>query len=367
MIHFLDLKNINEQYQQEIDNAILRVAHSGKYILGEEVKAFENKFSDYTQSIYCIGTGNGLDALKLIFRGYIEMGVINIGDEVIVPSNTYIASILAISECGLKPILVEPDIRTFNIDPHYIESKITAKTKAILAVHLYGLVCPMDELKIIAIKYNLKLVDDAAQSHGSFYKGNPVGSLADATGFSFYPTKNLGALGDAGAITTNDKELATIVRALANYGSLRRYENLYKGCNSRLDEIQAAVLNVKLKYLDKEILKHQEIAQKYLTSITNPLIYLPFVEVISEHSFHLFVIRCQYRDLLQSYLFENGIETQIHYPTPPHKQKAYHEWKNLSLPISEQIHSEVLSLPLRNDLEAKEIDHVVKCINIFSV
>lgn len=365
MIHFLDLKKINLKFQREIDEAILKVAHSGQYILGHEVNKFEIEFAKYTDSEYCVGTGNGLDAIKIIFQAYIEMGDLNIGDEVIIPANTYIASILAISECGLIPVLVEPDIKTYNIDHTQVESKITNKTKAILAVHLYGKVCPMDCLRELSDRYNLKLIDDAAQAHGAVYRGYPVGCLSDATAFSFYPTKNIGALGDAGAITTNNKDLAEISRALSNYGSVRRYENIYKGYNSRLDEIQAAVLNVKLNYIDGEIKKRQQIAVRYLSEINNPRIELPDVPILQEHCFHLFVIRCKYRDILRSYLFDNGIETQIHYPTPPHKQQAYHEFAKISLPITEQIHSQVLSLPLRVDLLDIEIDQIIYKLNHF--
>lgn len=365
MIPFLDLKNVNEKYQQEIEQAALRVLRSGWYILGKEVESFENSFAQYCGSKYCIGVGNGLDAIKIILSAYIEMGLMDKGDEIIVPANTYIASILAISECGLTPVLVEPDIKTYNIDPAKIEEKITIRTKAILAVHLYGLVCPMDALQKIASKYNLKLIDDAAQAHGAEYKLSKVGNLCDATAFSFYPTKNLGALGDAGAITTNDTQLAQICRSLANYGTTSKYVNRYKGFNSRLDEIQAAILSVKLKYLDENVRLRREQAKYYLENITNEKIILPLTEVLSEHAFHLFVVRCSNRNDLQKFLADNGIQTQVHYPIPPHKQDAYKEWHNLSLPITEKIHEEILSLPLYSTTETTYLDKVCYTVNSF--
>lgn len=365
MIPFLDLKKVNEKYQEEIDRAIVRVAQSGWYIQGKEVEQFESDFAQYCQSNNCIGVGNGLDAIKLTFCGYKELGLMEEGDEIIVPANTYIASMLAISECGLVPVLIEPDICTYNIDPKQIEAKITPKTKAILAVHLYGQLCAMDELKEIANTYNLKLIDDAAQAHGAIYKGKKVGSLCDATAFSFYPTKNLGALGDGGAVTTNDSELASVIRALAKYGSTKKYQNIYKGYNSRLDEMQAAILNVKLKYLDEEVTLRHELAQQYISLIDNKQIITPCFSNIKEHAFHLFVIRNDKRDQLQRYLLDNGIQTQVHYPTPPHKQLAYKEWNNLSYPITEQIHNEVLSLPINTYLKISGIEIITNCLNKF--
>lgn len=363
MIPFLDLKKVNERYQSEIEQAVLRVVRSGWYILGEEVKLFEQLFADYCQVDHCIGVGNGLEAIKLILCAYKELGVMCDGDEVIVPANTYIATILAISQSGLTPILVEPDIKTYNIDPLKVEEKITEKTKAILPVHLYGLCSPMDELNTIAKKHNLKVIDDAAQAHGCVCKGIPVGRLCDATAFSFYPTKNLGALGDAGAVTTNDSELAEVVKALANYGSKAKYINKYKGLNSRLDEIQAAVLSVKLKYLRTEVESRQKLASRYLTEIVNDQLTLPFIGIIEEHAFHMFVIRCQRRNELQKYLLRQGIETQVHYPLPPHKQEAYREWYNQRFPITERIHNEVLSLPLNTALTISELEEIINCIN----
>lgn len=365
MIPFLDLYKVNEKYQSEIEQAVLKVARSGWYILGKEVETFEKSFAEYCNSGFCIGTGNGLDAIRLILEGYKELGIFQEGDEIIIPANTYIATILAVTESGLTPVLVKPDINTYNINPAGIETKITSKTKAILAVHLYGLVSPMKELKAIADKYNLKLIDDAAQAHGATYKGKKVGNLCDATAFSFYPTKNLGAIGDAGAVTTNDQELADVVRALSNYGSVSKYVNKYKGFNSRLDEMQAAVLSVKLKYLDEEVKSRQKIAGYYLSHICNERIILPSVSVLDEHSFHLFVIRCNNRDALQTFLSERGIQTQIHYPIPPHKQEAYKEWNDLSLPVTEKIHEEILSLPLYPSLDESSIRLICEEINSF--
>lgn len=365
MIPFLDLKETNMPYQSEIEEAVLSVVRSGWYILGDQVKSFERAYAQYCGTANCIGVGNGLDAISLILKSYKELGVLKDGDEVLVPANTYIASILAVSSSGLVPVLVEPDINTYNIDPEKIGNKVTSRTKAILAVHLYGLVSPMNELKEIARKHNLKLIDDAAQAHGAAYHEQKVGSLCDATAFSFYPTKNLGALGDAGAVTTDDSELATIVRALANYGTTSKYINKYKGENSRLDEIQAAVLAVKLKYLDKEVQARQNIASFYLRNIQNELIALPRVEQIEQHAFHLFVVRCHERDRLQQYLSDKGIRTEIHYPLPPHKQEAYKEWNSLSYPVSEKIADQVISLPLRISLKNEEMIRICSALNEF--
>jgi len=363
MIPFLELKHINGKYQKEIDEAVLRVARSGWYVLGKEVNSFENSFAQYCGSGYCIGTGNGLDAIKLILCAYKELGIFQEGDEVIVPANTYIASILAITESGLKPILIEPDIDTFNIDPLKIEEKITSKTRAILAVHLYGRVCPMNELKIIAGKHGLKLIDDVAQAHGAVYKGRKTGNLCDASAFSFYPTKNLGALGDGGAVTTNDPDLSEVVRALGNYGTVSKYVNRYKGFNTRLDEVQAAVLSVKLKYLDEEVKYRQKVASYYLSNINHESVILPDIATITEHAFHLFVIRCMKRNEFQEYLSEKGVQTQIHYPVPPHKQQAYKEWNNYSFPITEKIHNQVLSLPLHTVMDCSVAGKICDIIN----
>lgn len=365
MFPFLDLKIINEKYQQEIEQAVLRVLRSGWYVLGEEVHSFENAYAQYCGSDYCIGTGNGLDAIKLILCAYKELGIVENGDEVIVPANTYIATILAISESGLVPILVEPNIFTYNIDPTKIEEKISSRTKIILTVHLYGQISPIDELKVIADKYDLKLIDDAAQAHGAVHQLRKVGSLCDATAFSFYPTKNLGALGDAGAVTTSDKNLADVARSLSNYGTTSKYVNQYKGFNSRLDEVQAAILSVKLKYLDEEVQARQKIADYYISNINNEWITLPSVKDLSQHAFHLFVVRCVERDRLQKYLSNNNIQTQIHYPIPPHRQMAYQEWNEKTFPITEQIHSEILSLPLYPSMDSSVLESICVVANLF--
>lgn len=346
MIPFLDLKGINAQYRAELIEACTRVIDSGWYIQGNECKAFDEEFARYCGTKHAIGVANGLDALILILRAYKEMGIIRYGDEVIVPSNTYIASILAISQNNLVPVLVEPDIDTYLINPLKIEEKITAKTKAILLVHLYGQTCDMDAINAIATKYNLKVIEDSAQSHGAYFGDKRSGNLGDASGFSFYPGKNLGALGDGGAVTTNDDELAGVILALGNYGSHKKYENLYQGVNSRLDEMQAAMLRVKLRYLDDEIEKRREIADYYLQNIKNDTITLPRVRALDNHVWHLFIVRTKNRNGLQKYLLENGIQTLIHYPTPPHQQPAYAEWSQEHYPISETLHSEVLSLPI---------------------
>jgi len=364
MIPFLDLKSINAQYREELVEACTKVIDSGWYIQGSEHTAFEKEFAQYCGTKYAIGVANGLDALILILRAYKEMGIIQDGDEVIVPSNTYIASILAISENNLVPVLVEPDINTYLINPSKIEEKITSKTKAIMPVHLYGQTCEMDEINKIAKKYNLKVIEDSAQSHGAYYKDKRSGNLGDASGFSFYPGKNLGALGDGGAVTTNDEELVNTIKALGNYGSHKKYENLYKGINSRLDEMQAAMLRVKLRYLDKEIEKRKEIAKYYLENITNENIILP--TITTDSVWHLFVIRTSKREKLQKYLLGNGIQTLIHYPLPPHKQEAYIEWKDEHYPISEQIHNEVLSLPISGVQSLEDTKEIVRVVNDFN-
>jgi dTDP-4-amino-4,6-dideoxygalactose transaminase len=373
MIKFLDLQKINLAHREEIEAAILAVFHSGWYILGEAVKKFETNFAQYCGVKHCIGVGNGLDALILILRAYKELGYMKDGDEIIVPANTYIATILSISQNNLTPVLVEPDIRTYNIDPTKIEEKITKKTKAIMPVHLYGQCANMDPILEIARKYNLNVIEDAAQAHGAIYNGKRTGNLADAAGFSFYPGKNLGALGDGGAVTTNDDKLAEVIRAIRNYGSYEKYYNKYKGVNSRLDEIQAAVLNIKLKYLDEENQKRREIAWYYCKNITNEQINLPINNNTSSilsnksHVWHLFVVRTENRDKLQKYLMDNGISTVIHYPVPPHKQQAYKEWHNLGLPITEKIHQEVLSLPIGSHLQQTDIENIAELINNYKI
>ena len=363
MIPFLDLKAINAQYADELKQATARVIDSGWYIQGTECKAFEAEFSTYCGTEHCVGVANGLDALTLIIKAYKEMGEMDQGDEIIVPANTYIASILAISENGLTPVLVEPDINSYNIAPSLIEEKITKKTKAIMAVHLYGQVAAMDEINAIACKYNLKVIEDSAQAHGAIYQGKRTGNLADASGFSFYPGKNLGALGDAGAATTNDKELAEVIRALGNYGSHKKYENKYQGWNSRLDEMQAAMLRVKLKYLDAEIENRKAIAHTYLNHIDNNKILLPFLINKESHSWHLFVIRTENRAYLQNYLLDKDIHSLIHYPIPPNKQVAYKAWNELSFPITELIHKEILSLPISPVQSIEETMQIVRVLN----
>ncbi|MUV04050.1 aminotransferase [Flavobacterium rakeshii] len=369
MIKFLDIQKINLQHQQEIEERLLKTFRSGWYLLGEEVKAFEKQLCEYIGCNHAIGVANGLDALRLIFKAYIELGIMKPGDEVIVPANTYIASILSITDNGLVPVFVEPDINTYNIDFSLIEQKITEKTKAIMTVHLYGQTAFSDLLIKLATKYNLKIVEDNAQAIGADLNGVKTGNLGDAAGFSFYPGKNLGALGDAGAVTTNNSELAQAVRTLANYGSQQKYVNQYQGLNSRLDEIQAAVLSVKLKYLDTENQTRREIAQRYIDSVNNPEIILPEtgnVTIKSRHVWHLFVIRTKNRERLQQHLLENGIQTLIHYPTPPYKQEAYREYNYLSFSITEQIHNEVLSLPISPVLTDKEIQHIIDTLNSYT-
>ncbi|MCQ9641719.1 DegT/DnrJ/EryC1/StrS family aminotransferase [Chryseobacterium sp. WG14] len=366
MIKFLDLQKINLQYQNEIEAKLLEVFRSGWYLMGSELSNFEKNLSQYIGSKHAIGVANGLDALRLILRGYIEMGVMKKGDEILVPSNTYIASILAISDNDLVPILVEPEINTYNIDISKIEEKITPKTKGILIVHLQGRVVFSEELKTIGEKHNLKIIEDNAQAIGAEWKGIKAGNLGDAAGFSFYPGKNLGALGDAGAVTTNDDDLAKAIRALANYGSNQKYVNIYQGLNSRLDEIQAAVLDVKLKYIDNENEVRKHIAKRLIGEIKNSSIILPeYPADENEHVWHVFVIRTGKRDELQTYLTENGIQTIIHYPIPPHKQEAYKEWNDLSFPITERIHNEVLSLPISPVMSEKEVSDVISIINRF--
>ena len=365
MIKFLDLQKINNQYQQELKEAAARVIDSGWYLLGNELEVFEQNYASFCGSNYAVGVANGLDALRLIFKAYIKMGVMQKGDEVIIPANTYIASLLAVTDNDLIPVLVEPNSATYNLDTTKIEAAITPKTKAILTVHLYGQNSINDAMLAICKNYNLKLVEDSAQSHGATYNGKVMGSIGDAAGHSFYPGKNLGALGDSGAVTTNDEGLYKMIKALSNYGSVKKYENLYQGLNSRLDEIQAAFLNVKLKYIKNDISNRRRVANYYLENIKNPLITLPTVLSQEGHFWHLFVIRMNNRDALQKHLTENGVQTLIHYPIPPHKQKAYKSLNNLSFPITEKIHNEVLSLPLSAVLTQVEMENVVELVNTF--
>ncbi|MGY0217719.1 DegT/DnrJ/EryC1/StrS family aminotransferase [Endozoicomonadaceae bacterium StTr2] len=366
MIPFLDLKSVNQQYASELKQAAARVIDSGWYILGQEVSSFEREFAEYCGSEFCIGVANGLDALTLVLRAWIELGEIAEGDEVIVPANTYIASILAITENRLKPVLVEPDPVTFNLNPDLIEKHLTAKSRVILPVHLYGQVSGMDKIRSIAKKHGLKVLEDCAQAHGARYNGSRVGNLGDAAGFSFYPGKNLGALGDGGAITTSDSKLAETLKALRNYGSHKKYENQYQGVNSRLDEMQAALLRVKLRHLDKEIVSRQEIADFYSKNINNPAILKPEAKKAERHVWHLYVVRSGEREKLARYLAEHGVQTVIHYPIPPHKQAAYQEWNSLNLPLSEMLHREVLSLPMSPVLSNKDLSQTVNILNQFN-
>lgn len=366
MIKFLDLQKITESFQPEISQAVERVISSGWYLLGEEVKSFENKYANYCKVKHCIGVANGLDALRLILKGYIEMGVMQEGDEVIVPANTYIASILAITDNRLVPVFVEPDINTYNIDPTKIEAAITPRTRAIMIVHLYGRNAMDQVISNIVNKYNLKLIEDSAQAQGSIYDGKPAGSIGDASGHSFYPGKNLGAFGDAGAVTTNDDDLAKVVRAIANYGSTQKYKNDYQGLNSRLDEIQAAVLNVKLKRLDIDNQHRRQIAERYAREITNPHIILPDTTCGAKNVWHLFTIRVTDRDALQQYLSRNDIQTLIHYPIPPHQQECYKSYNLLSFPITEQIHREILSIPISPVMNNDEVSEVICKLNEYT-
>ncbi len=365
LISFLNLQEINAQYRDALIQACTKVIDSGWYIQGNECKSFEKEFATYCGAKYAIGTANGLDALTLIIRAYKEIGFFNEGNEVIVPANTYIATVLSISENNLVPVLVEPDINTYNIDIEKIEKHITSKTKAILVVHLYGQAVQMTEILTLAKKYNLKVIEDCAQAHGAYYKNKRVGNLGDASGFSFYPGKNLGALGDGGMVTTNDKELADSIRTLGNYGSHKKYENLYKGVNSRLDEIQAAILSIKLVDLDQSNQKRSTIANYYLENIKNEDIILPTIIEDASSVWHLFVIRSKKRDMLQKYLSDHDIETMIHYPIPLHKQKAYSEIRSTRLPITEQIHAEILSIPISPVLTMCEAKIIVNAINAF--
>lgn len=369
MIPFLDLQSINRQYRAGLIEACTRVIDSGWYIGGKELEQFEQRFANYCGTQFAIGVANGLDALILTLNAWKELGKLKDGDEVIVPSNTYIASILAITANNLTPVLVEPNSQTYNIDPIKIEEAITSKTKVILPVHLYGQLAPMPEIMEIANKYNLLVLEDSAQSHGAEIDGKKAGNWGDASGFSFYPGKNLGALGDAGAVTTNDQELAQMLYALRNYGSHEKYKNLVPGVNSRLDEIQAAMLDIKLNFLNSEVKHRREIANLYLTQIKNSEIILPLSNVDAtqyhQHVWHLFVIRSKNRVALQKYLAEHGVQTLIHYPIPPHKQQAYKEWNDLSYPVSEQIHEEVISLPIGPTLSLEEVRKVIQLCNSF--
>ncbi len=366
MIKFLDLKKVNARFKEEYEDVFNRFLNSGNYILGEEVSKFESAFKLYCGTGHCIGTSNGLDALRLIFEGYKILGKLHDGDEILVPANTYIASVLAISSANLKPILVEPDSISFNIDVHKAKSALTHKTKAILGVHLYGQLYDVHGLETLCKEQDLILIEDAAQAHGSScFDGRKAGNVSDAAAFSFYPTKNLGALGDAGAVTTNDSALAEVVNKLRNYGRTSVYDNDLKGYNCRLDALQAAFLRIKLNHLDSDNQKRRSIAQQYLSLIDNDQISLPQFTHINEHVFHLFVIKNVNRDRLKSYLFENGVETFIHYPKAIHHQKAYSHLKTLHLPITSKLHNEILSLPLNTYLKSSEIEKIANLLTNF--
>ena len=359
MIKFLDLEKVNNRFRTEIDAKFKTILDKGWYLQGDENEEFEKNFSSYCGTKYALGVANGLDALRLIVKAY-GFGE---GDEIIVPANTYIATILAITENGCTPVLVEPDINTYNINPDLIEEKITSKTKAIMVVHLYGQAVQMQKIWDLAQKYNLKVFEDAAQAHGAIYSGKRTGNLSDAAAFSFYPGKNLGCMGDGGAVTTNDEEIYKKIKALANYGSDRKYHHIYKGLNSRLDEMQAAVVNVKLSHLDDDNNRRREIAKYYRENIKNSKIILP--QTYDEYAavWHIFAVRTQKRESFQRYLADNGIQTLIHYPTPPHKQDAYKEWHNLSLPVTEEIHKTIISLPMSPVMTKEEVQKVVEVIN----
>jgi len=359
MISHLDMGRVNRPYEAQLSEAAQRVLTSGWYILGKELTAFEADWARYCGTDYCLGVGNGLEAITLIFRAL----QLPADSEVLVPAHTYIASILGITNAGLTPVMVEPDLSTYNIDPQAIEQHITERTKAILLVHLYGKSCDMEPIRKLAEKYNLRIVEDAAQAHGATYQGQKVGNLGDAAAFSFYPTKNLGALGDAGAVTTNDSELARRISLLRNYGSEVKYYNEMQGVNSRLDEMQAALLRVKIPYLDADNQRRQAIAQRFLSEITNPDVQLPPAKTCHQDAWHLFVVRHPRRDIFMKELLEQSIQTMVHYPVPPHQQKAYQEYSHLSFPLTEQLHREVVSLPLYPTLTDEEVDQIIAAVN----
>ncbi|WPU65826.1 DegT/DnrJ/EryC1/StrS family aminotransferase [Peredibacter starrii] len=365
MIEFLSLKDVNNEMALELKEAANRVIDSGWYISGNELGSFEKKFAEYCCVKHCLGVANGLDALILTIRAWKELGKLKDGDEVLVPANTYIASVLAITENNLKPVLVEPEEKTFNLNPELLKQHLTARTKAILPVHLYGQLADMPKICQFAKEHNLLVLEDSAQSHGASIDGKRAGSWGDASGFSFYPGKNLGALGDAGAITTNDDQLADVLMSLRNYGSKQKYKNDFVGVNSRLDEIQAAFLSVKLKYLDDQTARRRKVANQYLAGLKNTLVQVPHVVRQEQHVWHLFVVRTTHREKLQTYLKESGIQTLIHYPIPPHKQQAYKEFNSMSLPLTEKIHEEVLSLPIGPTMSQIDVETVISRINSF--
>ncbi|MDH4151847.1 MAG: DegT/DnrJ/EryC1/StrS family aminotransferase [Betaproteobacteria bacterium] len=367
MIPFLDLKAINARERDALIAAFTRVLDSGWYVLGEEVAAFEREYAQYCGAQYAVGVGNGLDALTLTLRAYRELGRLKSGDEVVVPANTYIATILAITENGLVPLLVEPDPATFNLDPAGIEPVITASTRAVLPVHLYGQTADMTAINVVAQRHGLLVIEDSAQAHGASHARRRAGALGDASGHSFFPSKNFGALGDAGAVTTDDARLAEVIRALRNYGSREKYVNEYQGVNSRLDELQAALLRVKLAHIDSDNARRCELAQRYLAGIRNPAIALPSIGAQNEPVWHVFVVRVPDRDALQRHLQARGIGTLIHYPIPPHQQRAYQLWNARSYPVTERIHAEVLSLPISPVLTDADADTVIAACNAWRI
>lgn len=364
-VPFLDLRAVNARYADELKAAAARVIDAGWYVLGQELAAFEEEFAGYCGAAHAVGVGNGLDALSLILRGYRELGVLREGDEIIVPANTFIATFLAISQNHLVLVPVEPDPVTFNMDTASVEKAIGPRTRAIMAVHLYGQLADMAALQTLAHRYGLLLIEDAAQAHGATVQGKRAGAFGDAAAFSFFPTKNLGALGDGGAVVTSDTRLAERIRALRNYGSEVKYQHLYQGVNSRLDELQAALLRVKLGYLDEEIALRRAVARRYLQGIDNPLIVLPTVVSDEQHVWHLFVVRSPQRDALQAHLLRHGIHAQIHYPVPPHRQPAYATLGDACLPVSERLHAEVLSLPMGPALDAASVERVIAACQSF--
>lgn len=366
MIKFLDLHKINSRYEKEFSTKFTAFLESGYYILGKEVDSFEQNYAAYCGTNYCIGTGNGLDALVLIFKSFIHLGKLKLGDEVLVPANTYIASILSVIEAGLKPVFVEPDAKTFNISPSEIEKHISVNTKAIMPVHLYGQLADMEKINAIAKTHGLLVVEDAAQAHGAEnILGIKAGNLSDAAAFSFYPSKNLGALGDAGAVTTNNEDIANCIRLLRNYGSKEKYKNEIIGCNSRLDELQAAFLSIKLKGLDNENKRRQEVAKQYLNGIKNEKIILPFYDTTKNHIFHAFVVQVNERKKFTEYLTNNGVGWLIHYPIAPHKQNAFKKYSELNLPITESIHNTVVSIPMSPVITDAEVKKVIETLNAY--
>lgn len=366
MVKFLDLQGVNAQYRQALIDACTEVIDSGWYIMGEKLKQFEAQFAGYCGVKHCIGVANGLDALTLTLRAWKQLGRIAEGDEVLVPANTYIATILAITENKLVPVLVEPDEASFNLGAHNLEQALTPRTRVIMPVHLYGRLADMPAINAFAEQHGLLVLEDSAQSHAAKLDGRRAGAWGDASGFSFYPGKNLGALGDAGAVTTNDDALADTLKSLRNYGSNVKYMNMYQGVNSRLDELQAALLSVKLPYLDEETRLRQQVAQRYLAGIDNPAIQLPDPGVAGQHAWHLFVVRSECREQLQQHLAQQSVQTLVHYPIPPHRQQAYPQLADLSLPLTERLHEQVLSLPMDPTLTASSVQHVIDACNSFS-